>query len=213
MKSIGPIDPLERILGYSCFPLPSVLIQSCKFRLGFIALPMKSRLLSPLSRVLEFSCAILVSGCPVLYAEIGTPIRSVPDQLVLEPGPPEDMLFMRFAKAWIPLRTRDGREWTGGAPDPYALVRVDGKELFADIWFSPKTGEEASRCPWLRKLPNKDIYTCRIHETKPLHCRNFPKSKKHALTTGCKGFGNDPTFEIAELNLEKRYTNSQKIEK
>jgi Fe-S-cluster containining protein len=93
------------------------------------------------------------------------------------------------------------------------IMMVDGKELFADIWFSPTTGEETARCPWLRKLPNKNIYTCRIHETKPLHCRNFPKSKKHALTTGCKGFGNDPTFEIVKLNLEKRYANSQKIEK
>jgi membrane-associated protease RseP (regulator of RpoE activity) len=37
---------------------------------------------------------------------------------------------MRIKKAWIPLRTRDGREWSGGAPDPYAVVLVGGKELF-----------------------------------------------------------------------------------
>jgi Fe-S-cluster containining protein len=93
------------------------------------------------------------------------------------------------------------------------IMMVDGEELFADIWFSPTTGEEATRCPWLRKLPNKDIYKCRIHETKPPHCRNFPKSKKHALTTGCKGFGNDSTFEIVKHKLDKLYDNSQKIEK
>ena len=92
-------------------------------------------------------------------------------------------------------------------------MMVGGRELFADIWFSPTTGEETARCPWLRKLPNKDIYKCRIHETKPPHCRNFPKSKKHALTTGCKGFGNDSTFEIVKHKLEKLYDNSQKIEK
>ena len=57
-----------------------------------------------------------------------------------------------------------------------------------DIWISPKTGEPVNRCPWLRKLPNKDKYICRIHETKPEHCRNFPKSKRHALESGCKGF-------------------------
>jgi Fe-S-cluster containining protein len=57
-----------------------------------------------------------------------------------------------------------------------------------DIWISPKTGEYVNRCPWLRKLPKQRKYICRIHETKPEHCRNFPKSKRHALDTGCKGF-------------------------
>ena len=71
------------------------------------------------------------------------------------------------------------------------LERVD---LFAglnDIWISPKSGEPVNRCPWLRKLPKKDKYICRIHETKPEHCRKFPKSKRHALENGCKGFKTD----------------------
>ncbi len=57
-----------------------------------------------------------------------------------------------------------------------------------EIWISPKTGEYVNRCPWLRKLPKQNKYICRIHETKPEHCRNFPKSKRHALDNGCKGF-------------------------
>nr|WP_319397012.1 YkgJ family cysteine cluster protein [uncultured Desulfobacter sp.] len=57
-----------------------------------------------------------------------------------------------------------------------------------DIWIDPKTGEPVDRCPWLKKLPKKNIYICRIHETKPEHCRNFPKSKRHALDNDCKGF-------------------------
>lgn len=60
--------------------------------------------------------------------------------------------------------------------------------VWGDLWISPNTGEELNRCPWLRKLPNKNKYNCRIHDTKPQHCRNYPKSKKHALRTGCKGF-------------------------
>jgi Fe-S-cluster containining protein len=112
----------------------------------------------------------------------------------------EDVQRWRKEKRW------DILEWVH-------IMNVGGEELFADIWFSPTTGEEATRCPWLRKLPNKNIYKCRIHETKPSHCRNFPKSKKHALTTGCKGFGDDPTFERVKRNLEKLYDNSQKFEK
>jgi Fe-S-cluster containining protein len=68
------------------------------------------------------------------------------------------------------------------------LECVDSFAGLNDIWISPKTGEPVNRCPWLRKLPKKDKYICRIHETKPEHCKNFPKSKRHALEYGCIGF-------------------------
>jgi len=68
------------------------------------------------------------------------------------------------------------------------LEWVDSFAGLNDIWISPKTDESADRCPWLRKLPKKDKYFCRIHETKPEHCRNYPKSKRHALENACKGF-------------------------
>ena len=64
------------------------------------------------------------------------------------------------------------------------LSRIDG----VCFWISPKTGEDVGRCPWLRKLYKKDKYKCLIHNTKPKHCREYPKSKKHALNTGCNGF-------------------------
>jgi Fe-S-cluster containining protein len=60
-----------------------------------------------------------------------------------------------------------------------------------EIWISPKTGEYVNRCPWLRKLPKQNKYICRIHDTKPEHCRNFSKSKRHAKDNGCKGFPAD----------------------
>ena len=60
--------------------------------------------------------------------------------------------------------------------------------LINDIWFNPRTREEVRRCPWLRKLPGKDKYICRIQDLKPKHCREYPVSKKHAQLTGCKGF-------------------------
>ena len=85
------------------------------------------------------------------------------------------------------------------------IFDFDGEEAFGDIWISPNTGDEVSRCPWLRKLPRQDKYKCRIHDTKPELCRNYPKSKKHALTTGCKGFGDDSTFERVKLELHKIY--------
>jgi len=79
-------------------------------------------------------------------------------------------------KRWRREQRFDILEWVG----PF--------EGMDEIWISPKTGEYVNRCPWLRKLPKQNKYICRIHETKPEKCRNFPKSKRHALDNGCKGF-------------------------
>lgn len=89
-----------------------------------------------------------------------------------------------------------------------SIYELSGETAFGDLWISPNTGDEVSRCPWLRKLPKQEKYKCRIHGTKPAHCRNYPISKKHALTTECKGFGNDSTFERVKRDLEKIYPDS-----
>jgi Fe-S-cluster containining protein len=57
-----------------------------------------------------------------------------------------------------------------------------------DLWIKPKTGGDVARCPWLRKLPGKDKYICKIHDVKPRVCREYPKFQSHATKTGCKGF-------------------------
>jgi Fe-S-cluster containining protein len=80
-----------------------------------------------------------------------------------------------------------------------------GQSAFGDIWISPNTGDEVKRCPWLTKLRKQEKYKCRIQDTKPTHCRDYPKSKKHALTTGCRGFGDDSTFERVKLELNTIY--------
>jgi Fe-S-cluster containining protein len=63
-----------------------------------------------------------------------------------------------------------------------------GNSFIYDIWISPVTHDDVKRCPWLRKLPNQDKCICRIHDVKPEHCRAYPRSRKHAKETGCKGF-------------------------
>ena len=62
----------------------------------------------------------------------------------------------------------------------------DGERVY-DIWISPRTGDDVSRCPWLRKLPKQNKYICRIQGVKPKVCREYPKTEKHAKETGCKG--------------------------
>ena len=79
----------------------------------------------------------------------------------------------------------EGREDILAWTDP--ICDDSGKVLAYDIWINPKTGEDVVRCPWLRKLPKKEKYICRIYDMRPRFCREYPESKEHAEGTGCKG--------------------------
>ena len=82
---------------------------------------------------------------------------------------------------WEAKGRYDILEWVNSIP-------LGDNQFIHDIWLSPVTGEDVTRCPWLRKLPNQNKYVCRIHDVKPLHCREYPKSRNHAKETGCRGF-------------------------
>lgn len=70
--------------------------------------------------------------------------------------------------------------------------------LGADLWIGKLTGEEVSRCPWLRKLPGKNKYICRIHDTKPKVCKGYPVSRKQAIEDGC------PSVSFAQIMRNSR---------
>ena len=82
---------------------------------------------------------------------------------------------------WEKQGRSDIMEWV-------ACIPLGEDTFIYDLWLSPKTGEEVERCPWLRKLPRKNKYVCRIQDVKPRHCREYPKSRGHAEKTGCRGF-------------------------
>lgn len=45
----------------------------------------------------------------------------------------------------------------------------------------------STRCPWIRKFPDRDRYYCRIYQWRPRVCRNYPVSPEHARLTDCPG--------------------------
>lgn len=69
----------------------------------------------------------LLSGC--IYPELSTPLGAPPSGAVLEPDPPSDLVFVAFDGASLDSRTPDGRTWSGGAPDTYARLTVDGENV------------------------------------------------------------------------------------
>lgn len=71
-------------------------------------------------------------GCGAVYPQLETPVRKPPAHVTLAPPPPDDLVFLKFAGAVIPTRTRDGRKWDsvgGSLPDAFAKLSVDGKVL------------------------------------------------------------------------------------
>jgi hypothetical protein len=72
-----------------------------------------------------------LAACGAVYPEISTPVRA-PGTRRLDPPPPEDLVFLKFANAHIPTHTRDGRQWDsvgGSAPDPFAKLLIEDKEI------------------------------------------------------------------------------------
>lgn len=76
----------------------------------------------------------------------------------------------------------DVSTWMKYAPE---VLEYAPAPLF-DLWISPVTGEEMLRCPWLRKLPRKNKYKCRIHEVKPDVCFNYPVDIEQMIGDGCE---------------------------
>ncbi|MDH3266918.1 MAG: YkgJ family cysteine cluster protein [Gammaproteobacteria bacterium] len=70
--------------------------------------------------------------------------------------------------------------WEQYRPDIFLYVR-DGK-----IWFDPVTGEAVTRCPWLRKLPKQNKYSCRIYEVRPEDCRYYPVTIDEMIVDDCE---------------------------
>ncbi len=55
-----------------------------------------------------------------------------------------------------------------------------------EIWFSPATGKQMLRCPWLRKLPGQDKYACRIYFDRPDECKHYPTTIDEMIRDGCE---------------------------
>jgi len=95
---------------------------------------------------------------------------------------------------WVENERYDILDWVDPICFEYPLKKPFSWKNFRDhdivcfdIWISPKTGDDVDRCPWLRKIPNKNKYKCRIHDVKPGFCRDFPDTVKRARKFHCKG--------------------------
>lgn len=59
-------------------------------------------------------------------------------------------------------------------------------------WIDPNTGQTAESCPFLGREPDTNQFCCAIQAVKPMVCREYPYTRKHARNTGCMGFAASP---------------------
>jgi len=71
-------------------------------------------------------------------------------------------------------------QWETYRPDIASYVR-DG-----EIWFSPKSGELLTRCPWLRKLPGQVKFVCEIYDDRPNDCKYYPVRIEDMVRDECE---------------------------
>ena len=71
------------------------------------------------------------------------------------------------------------------------------------IWMDPKTGEQLTRCPWLKLLPahstnDPEKYGCSIYPDRPEDCRLYPSSIAEMVRDGCE------MIEVRDLDAPKQ---------
>ncbi len=64
--------------------------------------------------------------------DIATKLSPMPENARLDPPPPAGVYWLRLRAGTVPATTPGNQPWDegGGLPDPFAILFVDGKELF-----------------------------------------------------------------------------------
>lgn len=55
-----------------------------------------------------------------------------------------------------------------------------------NIWMDPDTGKQIELCPWLRKVPGKNKYTCDIYYDRPDDCKFYPSTINEMVMDECE---------------------------
>ena len=55
-----------------------------------------------------------------------------------------------------------------------------------NIWIDTETGKQIELCPWLRKVPNQNKYTCDIYYDRPDDCKYYPSTIDEMMIDECE---------------------------
>ncbi len=146
-----------------------------------------------------------LSGCGAVYPEISTPVRPAGTRQ-LDPPPPEDLVYLKFANAKIPSHTRDGRQWDsmgGSAPDPFAKLLIEEKEIL----ITPVQANTLSPT-W----PDQKVGNYRIPHGVPVRVELWDSNALNNHPICVESIGNLLAESNDEKNLELRCESGATIE-
>ena len=111
----------------------------------------------------------------------------------------------KYSDGGLSVTADEIKSWDMFRPDIYNYVN-DGK-----IWFDPETGKQLELCPWLRKLPNENKFTCDIYYDRPDDCKFYPVTIEQMINDECEMLEiRDLTKpEQAQKTLNKLMTDSR----
>ncbi len=66
-----------------------------------------------------------------------------------------------------------------------------------EIWIDPDKGVQLDRCPWLRREPNQDKYSCAIYFDRPDDCKFYPVTITQMIEDECE------MLEVKDLSNQK----------
>jgi Fe-S-cluster containining protein len=70
--------------------------------------------------------------------------------------------------------------WDNHRPDIFQYVH-NGK-----IWMDPKSGQQLTVCPFLKKEANQDRYSCDIYYDRPDDCKLYPSNIDEMIRDKCE---------------------------
>lgn len=99
---------------------------------------------------------------------------------------------VKYSNDGLSASKREIEYWEINRPDIYRYVS-DGK-----IWIDPDTDKQLALCPWLKKLPNQNKYTCNIYYDRPADCKFYPSTVEEMIKDRCEMLENKDLNSLKE---------------
>lgn len=87
---------------------------------------------------------------------------------------------IKYSNGGLSVTESEIKSWDMFRPDIYAYVS------YGNIWMNPDTGKQLELCPWLRKEPNLNKYTCDIYYDRPDDCKYYPVTIEQMIKDECE---------------------------
>lgn len=87
---------------------------------------------------------------------------------------------INYSDGGLSASAEEIKSWDIFRPDIYNYVNDE------KIWMNPETGEQLTLCPWLKKLPDENKYTCDIYNDRPDDCKYFPVTIEQMINIECE---------------------------